>query len=380
MRGDFFMLMFKKLADNKAFRLALVWLVVVNILAIFANNRFNLKPDAAYGWMDPAKYDQQQAWDIVAIHARWDSNWYKYVANAGYEIKPGETLANVVFFPLYPALMRSLGFFLGGDVLLAGWIWSSLFLVLACLLLYRFVKEFHPEADPLLAVFLLLIFPTAFFLNAVYTESLFLFLSLATFYFGFKRRYLWAGIFGILAALTRVTGILLFLPLVIQALSVEKFDWPKLKKAWPLALIPLGTLLFFAFHWLRFGDPLLFFRIEGAWGRTFSFNPDHFSLGTHTSLVNTFLDASYLLFGLAIILWLGRLRKYPYLVYMASTIGVAVSTGTLMSIGRYILVLFPIYIIGASLKNEIGRYAWILVSAMLMALNTFLFVNWYWAG
>jgi hypothetical protein len=65
---------------------------------------------------------------------------------------------------------------------------------------------------------------------------------------------------------------------------------------------------------------------------------------------------------------------------MVSTIGVAVASGTLMSIGRYILVLFPIYIVGASIKNEIAKYAWIIISVMLMALNTYLFVNGYWAG
>jgi hypothetical protein len=65
---------------------------------------------------------------------------------------------------------------------------------------------------------------------------------------------------------------------------------------------------------------------------------------------------------------------------MVSMIGVAVASGTIMSIGRYVLVLFPIYIVGASIKNEITKYLWIIISAMLMALNTYLFVNWYWAG
>jgi Gpi18-like mannosyltransferase len=68
------------------------------------------------------------------------------------------------------------------------------------------VKEFHPEIDPYLPIIFLLIFPTAFFLNAVYTESLFLFLSLATFYYALKKNFFSAGIFGFFASLTRLAS------------------------------------------------------------------------------------------------------------------------------------------------------------------------------
>jgi Gpi18-like mannosyltransferase len=365
---------------NKALLLAISWLIIVNFIGLIAVNRFNLGADNAYRWIPVEKYDQHQSWNVVNIHSRWDSNWYQDLVKKGYERNANDTLSNLVFFPLYPLLMKVVSIFTMGNLVLAGWIVSSLFLLLSCVLLFKFVKKFHKEADPIQAVFLLLIFPTAFFLNAVYTESLFLFLSLATFYFAFEKKYFWAGVVGFLASLTRVSGILLFLPILLQFIITEGYDFRVLKKSWPLMFIPLGTALFFIYHWIYFGDPFLFFRIESAWGRSFSLNTDHFILFSRASVANFSLDIFYLLFGIFIISHLLKLKKYPYALYVASTIGVAVASGTLMSIGRYVLVLFPIYIVGASIKNEITKYLWIIISAMLMALNTYLFVNWYWAG
>lgn len=365
---------------NKALILAIIWLIVVNFIGLLALNRFNLNSDNAYSWIPIENYSQRQSWNVAEIHSRWDSNWYQDLVKKGYERKTDDTLSNLVFFPLYPLLMKITALFTGGNIILAGWIVSSIFLIGSCALLFKFVEKFHKDSNPLYAVFLLLIFPTAFFLNAVYTESLFLFLSLLVFYFTFEKKYFWAGAIGLLAALTRVTGILLFLPILMQFIIQEGYNFRSLKKSWPLFFIPLGTALFFAYHWIYFGDPLLFFKIESAWGRSFSLNADHFVLFSRASIANFSLDIFYLLFGIFITGWLLKLKKYPYAVYMASTIGVAVATGTLMSIGRYVLVLFPIYIVGASIKNEIVRYAWIIISTMLMALNTYLFVNWYWAG
>ena len=65
---------------------------------------------------------------------------------------------------------------------------------------------------------------------------------------------------------------------------------------------------------------------------------------------------------------------------MAETIIVALGSGTFMSFNRYLVVLFPIFIFGAKIKNETARNAWIFVSIMLFSLYTLLFVNNYWAG
>jgi len=359
-----------------------LWILIINIFALFTLNRFNLKGDTAYNWIDSSKFQQEQTWDSAPLHAKWDSFWYLDIAQNGYSFKGPEKLSNIVFFPLYPLLIRTTSFLTGGNFVLAGWILSCLFLLLALFYFFKLVKEFHPEINTYLPLILLLIFPAAFFLNAIYTESLFLFLSLATFYYGLKKKFLWGGIFGLLASLTRVTGILLFIPLIWEYLKNYNFNLKQSfnLKILPLLLIPLGTLTFFLYHYLKFGDFLLFFKVESWWGRAFTLNKDHFLLFSNPAIVNFLLDVFFVVFVLAVLYFVFKKMPTSYGLYMLATMLIVLSTGTLMSISRYVLVLFPIYILGASIKNQYLQQAWIFLSVLLLAMYITLFVNNYWAG
>ncbi|MDD3190922.1 MAG: mannosyltransferase family protein [Candidatus Pacebacteria bacterium] len=360
----------------------LIWMLVVNLFALFAFNRFNLEDDTAYGWMAYGNYSFEKSWDPIALHSRWDSLWYLDIAQNGYRFDGLEQLSNIVFFPLYPILISIASFFTAGDFVLAGWAISSLFLFLSLVYLFKITKKFHPEADPFLAIFLLLIFPTAFFLNAVYTESLFLFLTVAAFYYGMEKNFVRAGIFGMLVSLTRITGILLFIPLLWEFFRSCDFKLKNCKSPniLPLFLIPLGTLIFFLYHYFRFGNFFLFLDVEKAWGRAFSLQEEHFQFLTSPAIVNFLLDAFFVIFILAVTSLVFKKLRFSYGLYMLSTVALAISTGTLMSVGRYFLILFPIYILLASVKNQYVRQAWILASTLFFAMYTILFVNNYWAG
>ena len=215
---------------KKILILFILWVVIVNFFAVLALNRFNLAGDTAYTWADPNQFSQNQQWDPVFLHARWDSFWYLDIAQNGYIFKGPEKLSNIVFFPLYPLLIRATSFFVGGNFIFAGWILSVIFLFLALLYFSKLVREFHSEVNPQMPLALLLIFPTAFFLNSIYTESLFLFLSIASFYYAFKKNFVLAGIFGFFASLTRITGILLFIPLIWEYFKNFGFRRPFNKK------------------------------------------------------------------------------------------------------------------------------------------------------
>jgi len=359
-----------------------LWLVIINIFALFSLNRFNLKGDTAYTWIDPSKFYQEQTWNPVSLHAKWDSFWYLDIAQNGYSFKGIEKLSNIVFFPLYPFLIKITSFFIAGDLILAGWILSCIFLLLALLYLFKLVKEFHPEINPYLPIVFLLIFPTAFFLNAVYTESLFLFLSLATFYHGLKKKFLWAGVLGLFASLTRITGVLLFIPLLWEYLKSYNFNLTRSlnTKLLSIFLIPAGTLSFFLYHHLKFNDFLLFFKIESWWGRIFKLNKDHFLMFSNPAIVNFCLDIFFVILALTILYFVFKKLRTSYGLYMLATLAVVLSTGTLMSVGRYILVLFPIYILLSLIKNQYLQQAWIFISTLLLAMYTILFVNNYWGG
>lgn len=360
----------------------ILWLLIINVFALFSLNRFNLKGDTAYKWIDSSKFYQEKSWNPIPLHAKWDSEWYLDIAQNGYSFKGPEKLSNIVFFPLYPLLIRMTSFLTGGRLILTGWILSSIFLLLALLYLFKLVKEFHPKIDPYLPIFFLLIFPTAFFLNAVYTESLFIFLSLATFYYGFKRKFLWAGVFGLFASLTRITGVLLFVPLLWEYFRSRDFNIARSLnlKILPIFLVPVGTLSFFLYHYFRFNDLFLFFKVESWWGRIFELNKGHFLLFSNSAIVNLCLDVLFVIFVLTALYFVFKKLRTSYALYMIATLAIILSTGTLMSIGRYILVLFPVYILLASVKNQYLQRAWIFISTLLLAMYTILFVNNYWAG
>jgi general stress protein CsbA len=171
----------------------------------------------------------------------------------------------------------------------------------------------------------------------------------------------------------------LFLPLLWEYYSAQRGKLTT-KQLPSLLLIPLGTASFLLYHYLVFGDFFLFFKVEGWWGRAFRPSMDHFLMLTHAASANFILDVMFVVFALVATYFVWKRLRPSYALYMLITILVALSTGTLMSIGRYIAVLFPIYLLGASIKNEYIKYSWIFVSILLLAMNITLFVHYYWAG
>lgn len=367
---------------KKILGLFFIWILVVNIFAVLANNRLNLTGDTAYFWIETEKYYQEKTLDLDVIHAQWDSYWLLDVVEKGYYLRGDNEHANVVFFPLYPFLIRVISSIVPFSVITIGWVISVTALGGAMIMFYKLVSRFHKKADPFWTIIFLLIFPTAYFFNAVYTESLFLFLSVSSIYYAKKDDPEKSAVFGFLAALTRITGILVFIPLLWEIGCRQKWQVKKIfnKRNWWTLSVPLGTFLFFLFHYTRFGNFFLFFENQIHWGRAFVINADHFSNFDPSAIVNLGMDILFFVFILICAYLVGKKINWGYSLYMFATVIVAVSSGTLMSIGRYILVLFPIFILASMIKSELGRFAWGLVSVLLFGFYTLLFVNHYWAG
>ncbi len=360
--------------------LFLIWLVAVNVFAYITSNRFNLTSDNSYEWMQPAEqFTPKRVDNLVDSHVRWDSLWYLDIAQNGYFYKGEGQLSNIVFFPMYPGLIALFGWAIGFQ--LAGWLVALAALLGAILLLTKYVQEHHPDLDHDDVIFFLLIFPTAVFLDAVYTESLFLLFTIATFYFGLKRNFLVASIFGMAAALTRVTGVLLVLPLLIEYITAVKLEKKKFGlDLFALGLIPLGLLAFFAYHWLAFGSPTIFFDVQSTWGRGFELESKHFLTQTLPATMNLWLDVFFTVFAVVATWFVWKRLRPSYAVYMFLGFMIPILTGTLMSVGRYLVVLFPIFLLAAGIKNKIVRQTWIIISILLFALYTILFAVNYWAG
>lgn len=204
---------------------------------------------------------------LVDIWAKWDAVWYLQIAHQGYQAHD----YSAAFFPLYPLLLAIIKPFFFGNGVIAG-----ITLSLACCFgafyyLYKLLEIDFDAATAKKTLFYIAIFPTTFFLQTIYTESLFLLLTVLCFYFARRNQYLFACLAGALATLTRSAGLLLIAPLAIMYLRER--DW-KLRDIRPeaiyLLLIPLGLLAYMLFLDIRFGDPWLFSSAQSFWSRGFT--------------------------------------------------------------------------------------------------------------
>ncbi|MEI6650531.1 MAG: hypothetical protein WCL23_03805 [Candidatus Moraniibacteriota bacterium] len=358
-----------------------VWLVMVNVFAPAAHNSFSLNQATAYTWITPERFPVNQSFDLVDMHDRWDTHWYKEIVNNGYHLEQNDTLSDVVFFPLYPFLIKVVGTIFLGNYVLAGWLISMAALIAGCAYLYALVREFHPEIDPELPVLLMLVFPTAFFFTIVYTEAIFFLFTVACFYYVFKKRFMTAGLFALFGALTHSNGVFLGLPILWE--TVRLFGWKDAlfsKRILPMTFPAIGMFSFLLYDYLKFRDFWLFFKIESAWGRSFSVNWEHFSTFSHPAIVNLCIDSAFTVLIIAAIVLVWKKLSPLYSVFMSLTVLAALTSGTLMSIGRYSLVLFPLFILLARIKNQTVLQAWIFGSVLFLAMDIVLFVNNYWAG
>ncbi len=364
-----------------AIGMVVIWLLIVNCFALVAFNRLNLAPDNAVTWMANGAIEQRpQSWNLVDIHNRWDSYWYLDIAKNGYYLRGEKGLANVCFFPLYPLLIKAVAPLVGGNLVLSGWLVSCLFLVLAAAMLVQLTQRFHPEIDPVLPVMFLLAYPAAFTLNAVYAESLFLFLSLGVIYYAREQRFLIASIFTAFASATRIVGLFLCVLLLVEFIQSQGFKSLLSRRVWPLVLAPSGAFAFFLYHWITFGDFFLYLKIQANWGRDFEANASDFVMRNNPYIASVVND----LFFAAVIIAIGFLvmkrLRISYGIYMLVSIAIALSTGTIVSVVRYGMMLFPMYLMAASIRSLNGRAAWMLTSVLLLALNIICFLNHYWIG
>ncbi len=326
---------------------------------------------------------QESSHILLAVWGRWDAVHYLNIATLGYQ---GTDMA---FFPLYPLLIRIVGS-LAGNHLIAGLLISNASFFFGLLYLYKLLEHEYDRAVARRAIFYVSIFPTAVYFTAVYSESLFFMLTVASFYYMRSRQWWMAGIFGFFAALTRVEGILLIVPFVIEWMTQERPLRPRaLRDLAAGALIPLGLAIYMAYLWVLRADPLYFSHVQIHWNRHLA--PPWVSLANafgklahHAGaqlVANQSLEIAFTLLMIFVLLAGLHSLRPSYIAYMALSILVPMSTSNLMSMPRFALVLFPMFAILA----RWGDRPWVnnvilAFSLPLLGLFTVLFADWYWVA
>jgi mannosyltransferase PIG-V len=432
---------------------ALVWIAGSGTLLAFgfgpARKAFNPPGSTrGFGWLG----------DLLAgPAARWDASWYLAIAHHGY--RP-ELLAlarpRAAFFPAYPLGLAAVSR-LGVPAIVAGVGLSLAALLLALYGIHRLtllelgsrqgVAFDRAQQAARLAVLATALAPMAFYLSAVYSEALYLALSVGLFCSARNGRWAAAGLLGALAAATRSAGVLLLLPALILYLYGPREDrppdlrkgpagrvpagqrdsWWRARRAvdqlapryrlrsdviW-LGLIPAGLALYMAYLGLAAGDALLPFDAQAAWGRHFtgpfaglwdglraafegarqllSFQRHHvyFPAASGDPAVaasHNLLLAGFLVAALPAIVGVARRLPLAYLAYVLAALALALSDPVagqpLMSLPRFLLVLFPLSMwLGCWLAGRPRAQRPLLgASALLMAFFAAQFASWHWVA
>ena len=310
-----------------------------------------------------------------------DINWYRGIAQGGYERRPFTTAQpyNWAFFPLFP-LMWYLASHVTGEYPFSGMAISAIFFFFALLLLHKTVLEFGWNVrDANRTVFYLAAFPVSYFFSLPLPESLFLFLTVGCFYAAKREAWLMAGVLGALASATRITGVLLLPALALIYWQTYRTLRPRLNFL-PLLLIPTGLLAFMFFLYRITGNAFAFKDIGATWGRKLAYFPKPLfkyladplllAIPWDFRLVNFLAATTVLICGLVLLKW----RRWPLAFYTLASMFVALSSNLLQSQARYAMVVFPAFIVlGVAGRSPRVDIAIRTTSLILLILLTIMF-------
>jgi hypothetical protein len=387
------------------------------VLLVYVTSRlFYLVAGAMFARVVPVGSFQRITHDVplgtMNLWSHWDGEHYVALAAGGYLQPPNNV--SPAFFPLYPLLMRSFAELFGGPLSLGtlsawGVLISLISLPFALYFIYRIAQEGFGERTAQATILALCFFPTTFFFNAVYTESLFLALSGGSLWAVRVRKDLLLGCaLAAFAAATRNVGVFLVVPLAYEWLRGgvgREYGWGRAVAC--LALAPSGLLWYAAYLWLRSGNPFLFYSAQAYWSR----RPTHLpTLATDVLVeayesvralfgprspansvledlmgrLNDATDAYNLLFLLfAVALLLLGLRVLPFslsayaLLLIVPTVFFGKPETPLMAFPRYVLVAFPLFITLAILLKDRRTFGgWLVLSAASSLILCAEFVSW----
>lgn len=326
--------------------------------------------------------------------ANFDGEHYLSIAMFGYKA------LEQAFFPIYPLSISILTspfhssfFFNLINATIAGLLISNISFFFALIVLYKLIILDFSKKISILTIVILLVFPTSFYFGALYSESLFLLLSLLAFYNARKKRWILASVFGFIASATRAFGVLLLIAFLFETYQQKE----KFKKWFWILLIPLGLVLYMIYQYSTVGDYLAFYRLQTIIGEQHQsgivfFPQVLFRYGkmiTTTNIQNPIYQTIWLefitglLFFLLPIIGFFKKVRFSYLTY--AFIGLLLPTiqGSFSSVPRYAIVLFPCFLILASLLNRFNLILRLLIlvsSLSFLVIEATLFLRGYWVA
>lgn len=325
--------------------------------------------------------------------ANFDGLHYVLIARMGY------SQYEQAFFPLFPSLIHIVGNILQQNYLLAGILITNISFMLGILLLYATSKHLLEKGSRVWFMALYLLFPTAFFFNTLYTESMFLVFVTLTLLLLVKQHYaVVAALFG--ASLTRLTGVFLFFPAALITLQQTHKRWFNiLTVSAPL----LGLFSYMAYLWHTTGDPLYFFTAQPAFGANRSTNLILLPQVYYRYLrILTTADLS-VAYGVAVVEvtifsimfvtvclegWYlfhkNRYQRLPLqtgiLLFSLATLILPTLTGTFSSVPRYSLFSISSFLYLARMQSTVAKIILCVIFALAQILLATMFIQGYFVS
>ncbi|MEO8463105.1 MAG: hypothetical protein ABI555_07820 [Chloroflexota bacterium] len=321
----------------------------------------------------------------LRLWERWDAGHYLEIAKQGYG--PPTDPALITFFPLTPALVA-----LGSRViepLAAGMLVAFVATLASSAGIYRLIRLDYGRQTARLGALAISVFPTSFALIAPYSEGVFLAFVVWSFLFARTGRWSAAGVCALLASLARLQGVFLLPALAAEYwLSRRRID----RDAGWLLLGLGGPLIYLGINALTFGDPLFFLSIQKSVFQHTLTAPwvvlgDAYIGATAIQATESWATVylapfvAFVILALTLVWTLvGSERRPSYAIYTAVTFVSFTSLSWPISMPRYLIGVFPMFIAA----GRLGRIPWLgpplfVASALLLGIFLTLYVSGHWA-
>jgi hypothetical protein len=315
---------------------------------------------------------------FISPFALWDGAAFAGIAQNGYPSGPLNMTSGApghlwAYFPGYPLLVHLASYGIPSTIV-AGIVVSAVCELIALVFLAKLVLlERGDEASARFACWALALFPYAFYLSALYSESAFLAAATASLYYMRRGRDGAASVGAAAAMLVRVTGLALVPALVIEHL-IRRRGRPG-RGLVAICSSLLSPLLFVAYAWISTGDPLAYLHIEqsGSFNRVFAW-PWQGASTTFTAMTasqggNSFVFGMEMLFGivgLAAVLWMAwHWRRIAPSFTVYATVAWLMGTSVIywLSLPRYEMTVVPLYLVAVDLTRRHPRVRPVVLAA-----------------
>lgn len=330
---------------------------------------------------------------LFAPWANFDGVHYLLIAANGYTQNAG-------FFPLFPILI----FILTSIISPSGAVYpfhplqyftvlfaTNFLFLMALIILYKLIRLDYQDNLPIFTILFILVFPTSFFFASIYSESLFILLSVLAFYFARTNRWFLATLCAGLLTATRAVGIAIIPALVFEFIKQEKSVFKP--KGLHLLFMPLGILGYMLFNFLKWGNPFYFIQAQGSFYNNRSvdsvvlipqtifryikilttLSPSIFEWWIALLEISVFFFVSIMFF----VAWKKGLRP-SYILFALICFLIPASSGTFSGLPRYALILFPIFITLALVKSKVIKVSYAVICFILLFILFMLFSRGYY--